>query len=76
MGNRMKMLSVSLRLDEHDYDVITEWARKDARSFNMQVRYMLGKYIELNGGRSAVFGDVSKVSSYLEPKKDGWSEGF
>lgn len=56
----IKMISVSLRIDEHDYDVITEWAKKDARSFNGQVRYMLGKYIELNGGRSAVFGDVDK----------------
>ena len=61
----MKMLSVSLRIDEHDYDVITEWARKDARSFNMQVRYMLGKYIVLNGGRSALFGDVNKENEQL-----------
>ena len=60
MENKMKMLSVSLRIDEHDYDVITEWAKKDARSFNMQVRYMLGKYIELNGRKSALFGDVNK----------------
>lgn len=56
----IKMINVSLRLDEHDYDIITEWAKKDARSFNGQVRYMLGKYIELNGRRSALFGDVSK----------------
>lgn len=56
----MKMLNVSLRIDEHDYDIITEWAKKDARSFNMQVRYMLGKYIELNGRKSALFGDVNK----------------
>ena len=76
MENKMKMINVSLRIDEHDYDIITEWAKKDARSFNMQVRYMLGKYIELNGHRSALFGDVSKVSSYLEPKKDNWSDGF
>ena len=54
----IKMVNVSLRIDEHDYDIITEWAKKDARSFNGQVRYMLGKYIELNGGRSAVFSDV------------------
>lgn len=61
----MKMLSVSLRIDEHDYDVITEWAKKDARSFNMQVRYMLGKYIELNGRKSALFGDVNKENEQL-----------
>lgn len=60
IDNKAKMLSVSLRIDEHDYDVITEWARKDARSFNMQVRYMLGKYIELNGRKSALFGDDNK----------------
>lgn len=70
------MINVSIRIDEHDYDVIKERATKDARSFNMQVRYMLGKYIELTGDKSAVFGDVSKVSSYLEPKKDNWSDGF
>lgn len=56
----IKMISVSLRIDEHDYDIITEWAKKDARSFTGQVRYMLGKYIELNGGRSALFGDPAK----------------
>lgn len=61
----IKMTSVSLRIDEHDYDIITEWAKKDARSFNGQVRYMLGKYIELNGGRSALFGDVNKEDEQL-----------
>lgn len=72
----MKMINVSMRIDEHDYDVITEYAKKDARSLNGQLRYIIGKYIEQNGGRSAVFGDVSKVSTYLEPKKDNWSDGF
>ena len=61
----IKMTSVSLRIDEHDYDIITEWAKKDACSFNGQVRYMLGKYIELNGGRSALFGDVNKEDEQL-----------
>lgn len=61
----IKMISVSLRIDEHDYDIITEWAKKDARSFNGQVRYMLGKYIELNGRRSALFGDVNKEDEQL-----------
>lgn len=72
IDSKVKMLNVSLRLDEHDYDVIKERATKDARSFNMQVRYMLGKYIELTGDKSAVFGDVSKDNKY----KDNWSEGF
>lgn len=56
----IKMINVSLRLDEHDYNVITEWAKKDARSVTGQIRYMLGKYIELNGVSSAVFGDPSR----------------
>ena len=60
MENKVKMINVSLRIDEHDYDVIKERAIKDARSFNMQVRYMLGKYIELTGDKSAVFGDPTK----------------
>jgi hypothetical protein len=29
------------------------------------VRYMLGKYIELNGRRSALFGDVNKEDGQL-----------
>lgn len=61
----IKMTSVSLRIDEHDYDIITEWAKKDARSFNGQVRYMLGKYIELNGRKSALFGDPIKEKEDL-----------
>lgn len=68
----IKMINVSIRIDEHDYNVITELAKKDARSLTGQIRYMLGKYIEQNGGRSAVFGDVSKDNKY----KDNWSEGF
>lgn len=60
MENKMKMINVSLRIAEHDYDIITDWAKKDARSFNGQIRYMLGKYIELNGGKSTLFGDPAK----------------
>lgn len=55
----IKMINVSLRIAEHDYKIITEMAKADVRSFNSQVRYMLGKYIQLNGGNSTLFGDVS-----------------
>ena len=61
----IKMINVSLRIDEHDYNVITELAKKEARSLTGQIRYMLRKYIELTG-------DVSKDNKY----KDNWSEGF
>lgn len=56
----IKMINVSLCLDEHDYKTISDIAQKEARSFEGQVRYMLSKHIQLNGRESALFADVCK----------------
>lgn len=58
-------INVSIRIDERDYNVITELAKKEARSLTGQIRYMLRKYIELTG-------DVDKDDKC----KDNWSDGF
>ena len=56
----IKMTSVSLRIDEHDYKTISEMAAKEARSFNGQMRYVLSEFLLRNGFKSDLYGDVSK----------------
>lgn len=55
MDNKLKTVIVSLRLGTHDYKIIQGMAKNEVRSFNNQIRFILGKYIKSVGLESDVF---------------------
>lgn len=55
MDNKLKTVVVSLRLGVHDYKTIQGMAKSEVRSFNNQVRYIIGNYIKSTGLKSDVF---------------------
>lgn len=58
MDNKLKTVVVSLRLGVHDYKILQGMARNEVRSFNNQIRFILGNYIKSVGLQSDVFDDI------------------
>jgi hypothetical protein len=56
--DKLKTVVVSLRLGVHDYRTIQGMARNEVRSFNNQIRFILGNYIKSVGLQSDVFDDI------------------
>jgi hypothetical protein len=55
--NKLKTVIVTIRLDTNDYKIISGFAKKNLRSFNNQMRYVVGKYIMDQGLKSSAFGE-------------------
>ncbi len=44
--DKLKTVVVSVRLDTEDYRIVAAQAKKEMRSFNNQIRYIVRQYID------------------------------